>query len=51
MGCTVLAFGQNFLKRQYSLNGIVVWPKFSKKRVWIEQYCLYIKIFLKDNTG
>ena len=44
----ILSFGQNFLKRQYGLNRIVFWSKFSIKTIWDEPYSLLIKIFQKD---
>ena len=51
MGWTVLSFDQNFLTKQYGLNRIIFWLKFSKKIIWIERYCLLIKIFLKDSMS
>ena len=47
----VLSFVQNFLKRLYGLNHIVFWSKRSKKTIWVEPYCLLVKIFLKDSMG
>ena len=44
MDRTVLSFDQDFLKRQYGLNGIVL----SQKTVWVEPYWLLVKIFQKD---
>ena len=51
MDRTVLSFGQKFLKRQYELNLIVFWLKFSWKTIWVEPYCFLVKMFLKDNMG
>ena len=48
MGCTILSFGENFLKRQYGLNRIVFCSKFSIRAIWVEPYSLLIKIFQKD---
>ena len=47
MDRTVLSFDQDFLKRQYGLNSIVL----SQKTVWVEPYWLLVKIFQKDNMG
>ena len=49
--CNILSFGQNFLKELYGLNHIVFWSKLSKKTIWVEPYCLLVKIFLTDNMG
>ena len=43
-----MSFGENFLERQYGLNRIVFWSKFSIKKIWDEPYSLLIKIFQKD---
>ena len=51
VGWTILSFGQNPLKGLYGLNHIVFWPKLSQKTIWVEPYCLFMKIFWKDNMG
>ena len=43
-----MSFGGSFRKRQYELNRIVFWSKFSIKTIWDEPYSLLIKIFQKD---
>ena len=45
-----MSFGENFLKRQYGLNRIVFWSKFSSKTIWVEPYCLG-ENFLKRQYG
>ena len=51
MHSTALSFVQNFLKRQYGLNCIVLWSEFSKKTISVESYCHLVKNLLKDNVG
>ena len=51
MDWTVLSIHQIFFKRQYVLNRIAFWWKFSWKTIWIEPYCLLVKICLKDKMG
>ena len=46
-----MSFHQNFPKRLYGLNPIMDSSKFSYKTIWVEPYCLLVKIFLKDNMG
>ena len=46
-----ISFHQNFLKRQYGLNRIVFWWKFSWKTIWVEPFYHLVKMFLKYNMG
>ena len=43
-----MSFVQNFPKRQYGLNCIVVWSKFSKKTKWIKPYSLLLTTFQNE---
>ena len=51
VGWSTLSLGQKLLKRQYGLNHIVFWSKFSKRTALVEPYCLLVNVFLKDNMS
>ena len=42
------SFHQNLLKRQYELNHIVFFSKFTIRTAWVDPYTLLIKYFQKD---
>ena len=44
-----MSFHQNFPKRLYGLNRVINSSIFFKKTIWFKPYCLFVKIFSKDN--
>ena len=42
------SFHQNLLKRQYELNHIAFFSKFTIRTTWVDQHTLLIKYFQKD---